>query len=82
MEYPYQRIINGRRSLLMGKKLGKVILGLACTGAAVAAVLTYRKEHPANNKFKDDFDDFTDEFENCSCERTYTTIPYANVSEE
>lgn len=60
----------------MGKKLGKVILGLACTGVAIGAVLTYMKEYPAKSGFKDDFDDFTDEFEDCSCERTYTTIPY------
>ena len=61
----------------MEKKLGKVILGLACTGVAVGTVLACIKEHPAKSRFKDDFDDFTDEFESCKQERTYTTLPYS-----
>ena len=60
----------------MAKHFGKVILGAACAGAAVGAVLFYMKDRGFKKGFQDDFNDFTDEFEE-NGQRRYTTIPYS-----
>lgn len=58
----------------MSKKVEKTIIGLACIGAVAGAVIAYLKTvHKNGEAFDDDFDDFSDEFENG--ERSYTTIP-------
>lgn len=71
----------------MSKKFGK-ILGFAAVAAAVgaaAAAFITRDKH-SRNRLEDDFEDFTDEFEDddecASClnaERTYTTLPKDGV---
>lgn len=62
----------------MAKNVGKFLLGAAACGAVIGGVVAYLKKNGfTTNTLEDDFEDFTDEFENCeSCaERTYTTIP-------
>jgi hypothetical protein len=60
----------------MGKNMEKVFLGLACAGAAAGVLIAWKKERSAECAFKEDLKDFTDEFEESACQRTYTTIPY------
>lgn len=62
----------------MAKNVGKFLLGAAITGAAIGGAIAYLKKNGfPGDSLEEDFEDFTDEFEDCtSCaERTYTTIP-------
>ena len=59
----------------MSRSVGKVILGAACAGAAVGAVLHYMKDRSSRADFQNDFENFTDGLEDNSQSR-YTTIPH------
>lgn len=60
----------------MAKKLAKTLCGLTVLMVAVGGVLAYLKLKEDRDSLDEDFDDFTDEFEDQeSCaERTYTTL--------
>ena len=60
----------------MSRSVGKVILGAACAGAAVGAVLHYMKDRSSRADFQNDFENFTDGLEDNS-QRCYTSIPQA-----
>lgn len=65
----------------MAKNVGKFLLGAAITGAAIGGAVAYLKKNGfIGDSLEEDFEDFTDEFEDCdSCaERTYTTISNGN----
>lgn len=60
----------------MAKKLAKTLCGLTVVMVAVGGVLAYLKMREDKDSLDEDFDDFTDEFEDqdCCAERTYTTL--------
>lgn len=60
----------------MAKKIAKTLCGLTVVMAAVGGVLAYLKIRDQKDSLDEDFDDFTDEFEDqdSSPERTYTTL--------
>lgn len=60
----------------MAKKLAKTLCGLTVVMIAAGSVLAYLKMKESKDSLDEDFDDFTDEFEEQdSCaERTYTTL--------
>lgn len=68
----------------MAKKIAKTLCGLTVVMAAVGGVLAYLKIRDQKDSLDEDFDDFTDGFEDqdSSPERTYTTLSKTTRSEE
>ncbi len=68
----------------MAKKIAKTLCGLTVVMAAVGGVLAYLKIRDQKDSLDEDFDDFTDEFEDqdSSPERTYTTLSKTTKPEE
>lgn len=68
----------------MAKKIAKTLCGLTVVMAAVGSVLAYLKIRDQKDSLDEDFDDFTDEFEDqdSSPERTYTTLSKTTKPEE
>lgn len=68
----------------MAKKLAKTLCGLTVVMIAAGGVLAYLKMKENQDSLDEDFDDFTDEFEDQdSCaERTYTTLSRETKEQE
>lgn len=68
----------------MAKKLAKTLCGLTVVMIAAGGVLAYLKMKQNQDSLDEDFDDFTDEFEDqdTCAERTYTTLSRETKDQE